>query len=75
MLYVFVMATLISISLIVKREKGSVIGLFLWLVTIAVWILNSYLQLEFLLIALGTVWTVLVLVWIFMINRQKEGEK
>ena len=71
MLYVFVMATLISISLIVKREKGSVIGLFLWLVTIAVWILNSYLQLEFLLIALGTVWTVLVLVWIFMINRQR----
>ena len=72
MLIIFIIATLITISLIVQRDKGSVIGLILWLVTIAVRLLSSYTQLDYLIIALGTVWTLLLLVWLYRINIRKE---
>ena len=74
MFILFVIATLVTISLVIRKDKGSILGLILWLVTIAVWVLSSNIQLEYLIIALGTSWTILVLMWFLKINTKKERD-
>lgn len=68
----FVSAALMSIITVIKRNRGSIIGLCFWLVTIVQAVLVNYPQHDYLIIAVGTVWTALLLAWILMINTQKE---
>jgi hypothetical protein len=72
MIFILVFAFLISIILFAKKEKHTIIGLIIWLIAVLIWILNKYLYIKFLIIAFSTIWTVLVIVWLFIINIKKE---